>query len=397
MGTSGSRSTRRLRLAIIGSVGVPGRYGGFETLVENLATLAPGLAPDMELTIYCSARAYPQRAASFHGAKLRYLPLNANGAQSIPYDILSLAWAVLSRVDVVLVLGVSGAVAIPLFRRLGGARIVTNVDGIEWKREKWRGLSRWILRLSERLAARHSHAVIADNDHIAAHIRESYGVDCETIAYGGDHALAPEADPARLAELPAGYALSICRIEPENNVRMIVEAFAQRPGVPLVLIGNWAASEYGRDLRDRFGTLPHLFLLDPIYDLGQLKAIREQARFYVHGHSAGGTNPSLVEAMQFHEDILAFDCGFNRATTENGALFFQNCDDLGALIDAVRAGTRGCGAGVMKEIADRRYAWSVVAQQYFRLVRRMWDEKRAGITSGPQKGYPRRADGIEKE
>ena len=291
MGTSGTKAPRRLRLSIIGSVGVPGRYGGFETLVENLAVLAPGLAPDMELTIYCSARSYPQRAATFHGAKLRYLPLQANGAQSIPYDILSLAAAVLSRADVVLVLGVSGAVAIPLFRRLGGAKIVTNVDGIEWKREKWRGLSRWILRLSERLAARHSHAVIADNDHIAAHIRNSYGVDCETIAYGGDHVLAPEADPARLHDLPARYALSICRIEPENNVRMILEAFASRPTVPLVLIGNWAASDYGRDLRKTFGTLPHLCLLDPIYDLARLKAIRLQARFYVHGHSAGGPIP----------------------------------------------------------------------------------------------------------
>lgn len=358
-----------LHVSVIGTVGVPARYGGFETLVENLAIQASHMANDIDLTIYCSAKTYPERSPTFHGARLRYVPLNANGAQSIFYDIWSLAAAVYSRSDVVLVLGVSGGMGIPLFRLFGGSHIITNVDGIEWKREKWKGLSRWILRASERIAAKHSHAVVADNDHIADHIRESYGVACETIAYGGDHALVPQEDFTGFGDLPDDYGLSICRIEPENNIRMIVEAF-ERAQVPLVMVGNWNASAYGRQIREKFGQQPQLRLLDPIYDLKVLKALRNRARFYVHGHSAGGTNPSLIEAMHFHRDILAFDCGFNRATTENCALYFQDGTRLEALLGDVRAGTVALVEGTMKEIAKRRYTWAVVARQYFELMRR---------------------------
>lgn len=363
-------STPRLRIAVIGSVGVPARYGGFETLVENLATQAPHMAPDMELTIYCSAKSYPNRALNFNGARLRYVPLSANGAQSIPYDIWSLASAVFSRADVVLVLGVSGAVAIPLFRLVGRSNIVTNVDGIEWKREKWKGLSRWILRVSERIAVRNSHAVIADNDHIAAHVRACYGVACETIPYGGDHTLLPQAASVCPGALPEGFGLAICRIEPENNIRMIIEAFV-RAGAPLVMIGNWDANTYGREVRVAYGELPGIQLRDPIYDLVVLKAIRNRAEFYVHGHSAGGTNPSLIEAMHFHRDIFAFDCGFNRATTEDCALYFSDSETLGALLAARATDKAALAEGVMKEIAARRYTWEIVAAQYFDLVRRV--------------------------
>ena len=365
----------KLRLSLIGSVGVPARYGGFETLVENLAAAAQSMAEDIELTIYCSANAYPERIPAFCGAQLRYVPFKANGLQSIVYDIWSLAAAVLSRADVVVVLGVSGALAIPFFRVFGRSCIITNVDGIEWNREKWRGISRWVLRISELLAARYSHIVIADNDHIAAHIHECYGITCETIPYGGDHVLVQCEAAFSSCDLPNGFGLTICRIEPENNVRMILEAFAQAKA-PLVIIGNWNASAYGQGLRNEFGSLEFLHLLDPIYDLPLLKVIRTRARFYVHGHSAGGTNPSLIEAMHLHRCILAFDCGFNRATTENLALFFRTSTDLVALLSELDKGNASIAEGAMKEIADRRYTWAVVAQKYFNLVRHAANSKR---------------------
>jgi len=366
--SSHALSTPKLRLAVIGSVGVPASYGGFETLVENLVKQAPHMVPDIQLTIYCSAKNYPERAPEYHGARLRYVPLNANGAQSIPYDIWSLAWAVFSRADVVLVLGVSGAVAIPLFRLFGHSRIVTNLDGIEWKREKWSGLSRWILRISERIAAKNSDVVIADNAHIAEHVRTSYGVGCETIPYGGDHTLRPQESVNGLETLPDGFALTICRIEPENNIRMIVESFA-RAETSLVMIGNWDASDYGRKVREAYGHFPRINLWDPIYDIAVLKAIRKRATLYVHGHSAGGSNPSLIEAMHFHRDIFAFDCGFNRATTEDSALYFSDSKALDSLLVSYEAGGKTLAKGSMKEIASRRYTWEIVAKQYFDLVR----------------------------
>lgn len=358
-----------MKVAIIGSVGVPASYGGFETLVDNLARYHEAQGMDCELTIYCSAKVYHERPGRFHGASLIYVPLNANGAQSLPYDLWSMLSAWRRGTDVLLVLGVSGAIGIPLLRLLTSMRIVTNVDGIEWKRAKWRGLSRWFLRFSERIASKWSHDVIADNIEIARHVMRSYGVACSVIPYGGDHVLDMRAS-ASAAELglPPEYALSICRIEPENNVAMILEAFARQDAVPLVFVGNWNASPYGQNLRQAYSAAAHLHLLDPIYDAGKLRTLHDNAALYLHGHSAGGTNPSLVEAMHCHAMILAFDCGFNRATTEDAAEYFQNADQLVRLLERVASSDLAPKPGVMKEIADRRYRWPVVACEYFDII-----------------------------
>ncbi len=358
-----------MRVAIIGSVGVPARYGGFETLVDNLARYHEAQGVACAMTVYCSAKAYDERPGRFHGASLVYVPLNANGPQSLPYDLWSMLSAWRRDADVLLVLGVSGAIGIPLLRLLSPMRIITNVDGIEWKRAKWKGISRWFLRLSERIASKWSHAVIADNVEIARHITASYDVECSVIPYGGDHVLEIEAS-ASAAELglPSRYALSICRIEPENNVALILEAFARGNALPLVFVGNWNASSYGQDLRRTYADVPHLHLLDPIYDAGKLRTLHDNAALYMHGHSAGGTNPSLVEAMHCHAMILAFDCGFNRATTEDAAEYFASADQLAALLERIATGDLEPRPGIMKEIADRRYRWSVIARDYFELI-----------------------------
>jgi glycosyltransferase involved in cell wall biosynthesis len=358
-----------MKVAIIGTVGVPACYGGFETLVDNLARYNEAQSLGCELTVYCSAKSYQERLKHFYGASLQYLPLNANGAQSLPYDLWSMLLAWRQGADVLLVLGVSGAIGIPLLRLLTSMRIVTNVDGIEWKRAKWKGLSRWFLRFSERIASRWSHNVIADNIEIARHITNHYGVPCCVIPYGGDHVLGIQAS-ASAAELrlPRGYALSICRIEPENNVAMIIEAFALQDAVPLVFVGNWNASPYGQKLKQAYSVLPHLHLLDPIYDASKLRALHDNAALYLHGHSAGGTNPSLVEAMHCHAVILAFDCNFNRATTEGAAEYFQNASQLGMLLERFAKAGLTLKPGVLKEIADRRYLWSLVAHEYFEII-----------------------------
>ncbi|HWL48178.1 MAG TPA: glycosyltransferase, partial [Sphingomonadaceae bacterium] len=212
------------------------------------------------------------------------------------------------------------------------------------------------------------HSVIADNIEIARHIASSYGVDCQVIPYGGDHVLKVTASAsASKLGVPPRYALSICRIEPENNIAMTLEAFAGQRTLPLVFVGNWDASSYGRALRQAYASLPHFHLLDPIYDAGTLRTLHDNATLYVHGHSAGGTNPSLVEAMHCHGMILAFDCGFNRATTENASEYFGSASELQQLIDQINAGELVPRSGILKEIADRRYRWSVVARQYFEI------------------------------
>ncbi|MGH9878097.1 MAG: DUF1972 domain-containing protein, partial [Nitrososphaerales archaeon] len=139
--------------------------------------------------------------------------------------------------------------------------------------------------------------------------------------------------------------------------------------ISLVIVGNWNNSEYGRAIRTRYAACSHLFLLDPIYDLGKLKTLRSNTAFYVHGHSAGGTNPSLVEAMHFARPILALDCSFNRATTEDKALFFSNTDELLRLIRTTDGPLSEKVGHDLLEIAQRRYTWNVVASEYFSLLR----------------------------
>lgn len=353
------------KISILGTVGIPASYGGFETLAENLARFHQANALAGKLVVYCSAKSYPAGPETYLGAKLRYIGLNANGIASIPYDIVSLLSAVRHRSDVILLLGVSGSIALPLVRLLSRARIVTNIDGIEWKREKWKGAARWFLRFSERMAVRFSHEVVADNAGIAEHVVQSYGRDCHVIAYGGDHALQAPSKPYEGPPLPPRYAFALCRIEPENNVAMILEAFAQRPDLPLVFVGNWNYSEFGRELKRRYAAFAHLHLLDPIYDIGVLRTLRGNAAVYVHGHSAGGTNPSLVEMMHFGVPILAYDCVFNRCTTDGKARFFRNAADLRGAVGTLDQPQAAQMGAALRDLARTHYTWDAVGRAYF--------------------------------
>lgn len=362
-------SMRRVhRIALLGVVGVPGRYGGFETLAENLVRYHARSGHQSALTVWCSGKHNTQYPSRFELAELRYIGLRANGAQSIPYDFISIWQAIRSRHDRIVLLGVSGALALPLVRLFSRIMVVTNIDGIEWKREKWNRLARAFLRASEWAAVRFSHEVIADNQAIADHVRDSYGISCQVIAYGGDHALSCEDDSEVPAGLPDQYVLALCRIELENNVQMILEAFAEL-NTPLVFVGNWDNSTYGRGLRERYRGLANLHLLDPIYEPGPLHALRARAWGYVHGHSAGGTNPSLVEMMHFGVPVLAHGCTFNRHSTEDQALYFETSEELAALVRGLCPENAAAVGSAMKEIAQRRYTWEKIGKAYFELLR----------------------------
>jgi len=356
------------KVAIIGTAGVPANYGGFETLAENLVKYQASSSLPISLTVYCSSNNYPVRKASFLSARLIYVPLDANGMQSVFYDFVSLFSAVLKRNDVILLLGVSGAIALPLIRFVSKVKIIANIDGIEWRREKWKGWAKHFLRFSEKLAVRYSHEIIADNKAIDEYVFKEYGIKCHLISYGGDQA--SSANEVSMPEyyLPDDYAFLVCRIEPENNVDMILKAFSRMESHSLVVVGNWKKSRYGVTLYKKYANYKNILMLDPIYDLKKLKFLRSKALYFIHGHSAGGTNPSLVEAMHLGKGILAYDCNYNRNTTENKALFFKDSDELVCLVkvmDDVKAFELG---QEMKDIALRRYTWNDIAQQYFSLL-----------------------------
>lgn len=344
------------KVSIIGTVGVPACYGGFETLVENLLDEKDST---QQITVYCSSKSYPDKPVKHKNAQLKYIPLNANGAQSIPYDIWSLCHATLNKADSILLLGVSGAICLPLIKLFSKAKIVTNIDGLEWRRDKWNTLVKKFLKFSERLAVKYSDVVISDNQAIADYVTAEYGAKSEVIAYGGDHAV-----QASLELSDSDYALALCRIEPENNVEMILNAFS-RTTKKLKFIGNWDNSDFGKKMKATYQSFDNIDIMEPVYDLGSLFELRQKCSFYVHGHSAGGTNPSLVEMMHFNKTIFAFDCNYNRASTEEAAHYFSNANEL---IKNINESASFDNAQDMLEIAQRRYTWKIVKEQYFALL-----------------------------
>ena len=352
------------RVAIVGSVGVPARYGGFETLAEALVHQLP--ASQYFLHVYCQRSAYAEaeRQPMLNGHRRIFVPLPANGAASMLYDALSVLDAVLHRrCTVVLCLGASGTLLFPLLRLLcPWVRIVFNLDGLESRRAKWSRLGKAVLHGLEALGVRFAHCVVADNRVIRSLVFHRFGRRARVIAYGGDHARpnGPQQAPAKA--LPSRYVLAISRIVPENNIDTILAAFASSEGPHLVYVGNWEGSDYGRMLRERHAENSRIHLLDPIYEPQTLNHLRTRALACVHGHSVGGTNPALVEALYWAPQILAFDCGFNRATLDGQFSYWHDVQGLQrqlAALDALQAPSPPC----LQRLRDR-YRWSEIARGY---------------------------------
>jgi glycosyltransferase involved in cell wall biosynthesis len=360
---------QKKKVAIIGTVGLPANYGGFETLSDHLVR---NLGNDYDLTVYCSGRKYPRnlRQPYYRNARLKYLPLDANGIQSIPYDSISILHA-LFYADVLLILGVAGAWLIPFVKWFTNKKIVISIDGIEWKREKWNILAKCYLWWAEKLAVKYSHIDISDNESIQDYTAIRYGSLSRIIEYGADHTLevkVQEADRIKYPFLKMPYAFKVCRIEPENNVHEVLAAFSLLPRHTFVIVGNWNKSDYGMSLRNQYKQYENIIMLDPIYDQHTLDLLRGNALVYIHGHSAGGTNPSLVEAMYLGLPIIAYKVSYNKTTTENKALYFLDAEDLRQIIQKISVSRLKEIGKEMKSIANRRYTWKVIAHKYAALI-----------------------------
>ena len=352
--------TKKTNISIIGTVGVPACYGGFESLVENLLDYTP---ENVQYTVFCTSKKYPERLENYKGAKLVYFDLDANGMGSIMYDFKSMKMSL--DADIMLILGVSGCMFLPYIRRKFKGKIITNIDGLEWKRDKWNPLAKWLLHYSEKQAVKYSDIVIGDNKGITDYVKNAYKKEAVLIAYGGDH-VTKVIDDSMYEKYPFmrnPYAVTVCRIEPENNVHKIIEAFSRMPEKQLVIVGNWKNSEYGSNLKEKYSSYSNIHLLDPIYESHEINWIRSNASIYVHGHSAGGTNPSLVEAMNFDLPILAFDCVYNRATTQDECLYWKTEKDIVELANNSESKLNDI-AFKMKEIGTKEYAWKKIAKKY---------------------------------
>lgn len=373
----------KTKVAIIGSVGLPANYGGFETLADHLVE---ELSDELDFTVYCSSKKYKKedRLKSYKGARLHYIPLEANGVQSVLYDSWSIIHAVF-RADVLIVLGVAGAWIFPFIKFFTDKKIIASIDGIEWKREKWSFWAKLYLWWAEKIAVKFSHIDISDNESIQDYTALRYKTLSRVIEYGADHTISSSnvtvEEQKKYPFLGRSYAVSVCRIVPENNVQEILEAFSTVENCPLVMVGNWENSDYGIRLKKKFEGNGNLILLNPIYEQKEIDLIRGHAKVYIHGHSAGGTNPSLVEAMYLGLPVFAFDVSYNRVTTENKAFYFS--DSLGlkkkmALTSDLELAASG---SQLKSIAQRRYCWGKVALKYKDIIKESFEVKQKTIAT----------------
>lgn len=348
------------RIAIVGCQGIPANYGGFESLVENI--VGENASSDIHYTVFCSGVDMPEKIHEYKGCTLKYVNMKANGMQSVFYDILCMM-RTFSNYDTVLVLGVSGCTFLPVLKFFSKNRIVVNIDGLEHRRAKWGRFARWMLRTSEQYAVKYADVIIADNQGIKDYVTEVYHKDSKLIAYGGDHVIR-DIEEAKVQKVLSDYGLKrgeyavcVCRIEPENNCHISLEAFS-KSDKEFVFIGNWNHSDYAKNLKKQYSSCSNIHLFDAIYDLDILYILRSNASMYVHGHSAGGTNPSLVEAMFFGMPILAYDCVYNRATTKDKAVYFKDSDTMVQLLNEPLGGEE------LRNIAQNEYTWNKIAQQY---------------------------------
>tara|TARA_B100000787_G_C16197031_1_gene301682 strand:+ start:4339 stop:5415 length:1077 start_codon:yes stop_codon:yes gene_type:complete len=354
------------KVAIIGTVGIPAKYGGFETLAEYLTK---NLGTKYNTTVYCSLKNYDSKQDRHNNAKLEYINLKANGVQSILYDIISI-FKSLKDSDVLLILGVSGCLVLPFVKLISKEKIIVNIDGLEWKRGKWGKFAKWFLKFSEKIAVKYADEIVTDNKVITDYVYSEYGINSNLIAYGADHVTKESLDYKFIQNYPftkKSYAFKVCRIEPENNIHIILEAFSKLPEKEIICIGNWSNSDYGKKLYSKYKTFKNINLLNPIYDQKILNQFRSNASIYIHGHSAGGTNPSLVEAMYLGLPIYAYGINYNIETTSNKAAYFNNVEELVLLLRRQDEETLKINGKNMKLEALERYTWEIVTDKYANL------------------------------
>ncbi len=359
------------RLAILGTRGIPARYGGFETFAEELAVRLAKAG--IEVTVYCE-QGNGEQPPSFRGVHLAYLPVMRCGPlTTVLFDLRSL-WRARKSYDVVYLLGY-GAAPFCFIPRLWGGKVWLNPDGIEWQRAKWGRVAKSYFKAMEFFSTLTPNRLIADaqgiRDHLAA--RQRRLPPCSVIPYGAPLiVLAPPLETLNEWNLIAGqYYLVVCRLEPENHVREIIDGFtASSSPYPLIIVGNHQTdTPYVRELH-RLGS-DQVHFIGAVYG-EKLQALRYHALAYFHGHSVGGTNPSLLEAMGCGNLIVAHDNVFNREVLGISGHFFQSAADIPELVKVVESLSPAGRALTSAAVRDRIracYNWNRITGEYLQLIK----------------------------
>ena len=361
-----------MKVGILGTRGIPARYGGFETLAEELSARLAARGHDV--TVYTRTRYAERGVREWRGAKVRVLPtIPTKYLDTVAHGLLSGLDAIIERFDAVLVCNAINAAASFLPRLAGRTRVVLNVDGLERHRRKWSALGRLAYRISEKLSTIVPDAVVSDAKVIRDYYRDRYGFESHFIPYGGDLPEPAGTDALeRLGLSRERYVLYVSRLEPENNADAVVRAYRDVPGdTPLVVVGD---APYAADYiaRVRKEADPRVKFPGAIYGDGY-RQLLSSAAVYVQSTEVGGTHPALVEALGYGRVVAYNSTPENEEVAGGAALPFdvRRPETLKRLLASVLDDPDS--ASVWKERAKaramERYRWDDVADRYEDVLR----------------------------
>jgi glycosyltransferase involved in cell wall biosynthesis len=358
-----------MKVAILGTRGIPANYGGFETFAEELSTRLVSRGHDV--TVYCRSNNIQHRGGTYKGVRLVILPtIGTKYLDTVAHTFLSVFHAIPRRFDCILMCNAANAV-FALVPRLTATPVALNVDGIERKRKKWGFFGRTYYRLSEFLATLIPNVIVTDAAVIREYYLKTYGASSRMIAYGTScfHETGTRIQEALHIE-PRNYVLYVSRLEPENNAHMVVEAFqAVKTSMRLMIVGDAPyARDYIANLKDCPD--PRVHFPGAIYGEGY-RQLQSHAYCYVHATEVGGTHPALVEAMGAGNCVVVYDTPENREVVGDCGLFFRDSTELARqiqraiddpeLVFSLRNKARSRAQAV--------YSWDAVTEQYERLFK----------------------------
>jgi len=356
-----------LRIAIIGSRGIPARYGGFETFAE---VLAKGLSEfGHDVTVY-SLREFEKipfkhpriKRVFIQAPKFTFLEKVYMSNYSTTHSVLK------EKVDEIIYLGVSSGLTMWL-PKMFSAKSIVNIDGLEWKRSRWGGVIKFGLKTLERMSVKWSDVVIADSEAIGDYVTSEYKKKYVFIPYGVDECKFAEKDWNEMKNKynleTEGYYLIVGRHVPENNFDISINGFLKsKSSKKLVIVSNLKGEEKSRYER--------IIFTGPIYDRPKLYALRANAYAYIHGHSVGGTNPSLLEAISSKNVVFAYDVPYNREVLSDYGYYYKNEDELNDLIGFIENDFKKVDKKKILEYYDRilkeKYNWEIVIKKYEELL-----------------------------
>lgn len=361
-------------LRILGTRGVPAAHGGFETFAEYLALYL--VEHGWRVIVYCQEDGEGALFEdNWNGVERVRIPVSVTGAKgTVLFDWLATRHAA-AHGDLCLTLGYNTAVFCTLLRLKGIPNLI-NMDGIEWKRQKWGVVAKTWFWLNELIGAKIGNHLVADNPGIKQHLSRWVSPDkISMIAYGAESCVegsSEELDKYGLAE--NGFALVIARPEPENSVLEIVRAFSARPrSCKLVVLGNFQPETNEYHAAVIGAASEQVMFLGAIYEKSTVQALRRHCRLYLHGHQVGGTNPSLVEGLGSGSPVLAHDNMFNRWVVGDEARYFADETECARQLDDI-LDAPAVLASMRKAHLDRfneALTWPIILEQY-RLLLEKW-------------------------